>query len=150
MTGNNVGVAQAPRATIRFGNPDNVLDNEEATNRASEAPTLPKGDSLDIVGSFDHLHLDPLGGGNVRPCSLFSIFTKVVEALGLVQGLLSGLPPVKVRKRTWFLAEWDHPHLGLGMIHDLVDWGILCIHKKPRGDPHRCRGSLCSVSPVSP
>jgi hypothetical protein len=36
MTRNNVGVAQAPRATIRFGNPDNVLDNEEATNRASE------------------------------------------------------------------------------------------------------------------
>lgn len=84
MTGNNVGVAQAPRATIRFGNPDNVLDNEEATNRASEAPTLPKGDSLDIVGSFDHLHLDTLGGGNIRQRSPQYILSKAVGALGPV------------------------------------------------------------------
>jgi hypothetical protein len=36
---NDVGVAWAPKATGRFGNSNNTLDNEEMMNRALEAST---------------------------------------------------------------------------------------------------------------
>lgn len=97
MAGNNIGMAQAPRAIVRFGNPDHALGNEEAMKRALKALTPLTDDSLDIVGSFDHLHLDPLGGGNVRPCSPQSIFTKAMEALVPVQGPLFGFPSSRSR-----------------------------------------------------
>jgi hypothetical protein len=45
--------------TKRFGNSDNTLGNEETTNRALEALTPLMGESLDIVGSLNHLCLDP-------------------------------------------------------------------------------------------
>jgi hypothetical protein len=59
MAGNDVGVAWAPGVTKRFGNSDNTLGNEETTNRALEALTPLMGESLDIVGSLNHLCLDP-------------------------------------------------------------------------------------------
>jgi hypothetical protein len=63
---NNIGVAWAPEATIRFGNPDDTLGNKETVGRAPKATTPLTGESLDIVGSLDDHHLDSLGGGNVR------------------------------------------------------------------------------------
>jgi hypothetical protein len=65
MARNNVGVVRAPRAIVRFGNFDDVLGNKETTNKALKALA---GESLDIVGSLNHLRLDPLGGRNVHPC----------------------------------------------------------------------------------
>jgi hypothetical protein len=92
MAGNNVGVARAPGATVHFRNPDDALGNEETASRASKAPTPLTGESLDIVGSLDHLHLDPLGGGNMWSCTPQPIFHRTVEASGPVQGPLFGLP----------------------------------------------------------
>jgi hypothetical protein len=96
MAGNNVGVAWALGATVLFGNLDDALDNQEATKRAPKALTRPTRDSFDIVGSFDHLHLDPLGGGNIQSCSPQSIFTEAMEALGPVQGPLSAFPSLRL------------------------------------------------------
>jgi hypothetical protein len=95
MAGNNVGVAWAPKATVLFGNLDDALDNQEATKRAPKALTRTTSDLFDIVGSFDHLHLDPLGGGNIQPCSPQFIFTEAMKALGPVQGPLSAFPSLR-------------------------------------------------------
>lgn len=82
MAENIVGVAWAIGATVRFKNPDDAHGNEEGANRAPKALSSLTGDSLDIVGSFDHLHLDTLGGGNMRQRSPQYILSKAVGALG--------------------------------------------------------------------
>jgi hypothetical protein len=76
--GNDVGIVWALGATFRFGNPDNTLDNEENTNKAPKVLIHLTGDSPDIIGSFDHLHIDPPRGGNERRCSPQPAFTDVV------------------------------------------------------------------------
>lgn len=97
MAGNNVGVAQAPGATIHFRNPNDALGNEDTASRAPKAPTPLMGESLDIIGSLNHLHLDPLGGGNVWSCTPQHIFHRIVEALGPIQGPLFDLPLTRSR-----------------------------------------------------
>lgn len=77
MAENNVDMAQAPITAIYVGNTGDAHGNEKAMNTAPKAPTPLMGDSLDIIGSFDHLHPDPLAGGNMWQCSPQSIFPRL-------------------------------------------------------------------------
>jgi hypothetical protein len=81
MFGNDVDVVWTPGAADRFGSPDSAISNEETTERAPEAPVPPTGDSLDIIGSLDHLRLGPPGCGDGRQCAPQSSFAKIVGML---------------------------------------------------------------------
>lgn len=78
MFGNDVDVVWTPGATDRFGSPDSAISNEETTERDPEAPVPPTSDSLDIIGSLDHLRLGPPGGGNKRRCVPQSALANIV------------------------------------------------------------------------
>jgi hypothetical protein len=93
MAENNVDMAQAPITAIYVGNTGDAHGNEKAMNTAPKAPTPLMGDSLDIIGSFDHLHPDPLAGGNMWQCSPPIHFSKAEGSLGPIQGPSFGLPP---------------------------------------------------------
>jgi hypothetical protein len=73
------------------------------------------GESLDIIGSLDHLRLDLSKGGNMRPGSPRPIFTKTMEASGPVQGPLFGIP--------YQDREVDYSRFDPRMTCDLVDRG---------------------------
>jgi hypothetical protein len=92
MFGSDVGVERDPRATERFANSSDTLDSEETTNRTPSAPTPLTSELLDIIGSLNHLCLDPMEGGNVRLGSPQPIFAKALEISSPIQGPLFGFP----------------------------------------------------------
>lgn len=147
MAGNNVGMARAPGAIVHLGNPNDALVNEETGSRAPKAPTPLTGESLDIIGSLDHLHLDPLRSGNVWSCMPQPIFHRTMEASGPVQGPLFDLPLTRSR------GGLDSPSTGttrvssreylISSIEDpsLLSWSL--------GDPRRLHDVRHGVSPIS-
>lgn len=130
-------MAWAPRVTVRFRSPYDAHGNEEAPNTAPKALPPLMGDSLDIVGSFDNLHLDPLQGGNMQQCSPQSIFSKVVGALGPVQGPSFDFPSLRSGGRPRSPSN--------GTTHSLAQE---CLMILLTGDPPYPRGALRRSLPM--
>jgi hypothetical protein len=65
MAGSDVDTTLAPRATERSRNSDDAIGNEE-NKWGPGSPDPLTGESLDLVGSLDHLRLD---NGGIRPRS---------------------------------------------------------------------------------
>lgn len=147
MAGNNVGVARAPGATVHFGNLDDALGNEDTTSRAPKALTPLTGESLDIIGNLKHLHLDPLGGGNVWSCTPQHIFHRTVEASGPVQGPLFDLPLTRSSGGPGSLSSGttrvSSQECLISSIEDpsLLSWSL--------GGPRQCHGVRHGVGPIS-